>query len=916
MRAWQAGVVAWLVATPAQADLIGDVGECLDKSVKQAWVTAKAAAAIADMLADPELGVCVSQVLLPDPVTIAGSGTVVAVAAATQIPPGMCDAGLRDAAFDPLVDGLSGLTGLSRHKPPLQSLISEGKDKAWTYLKTTPPSALVWSRLSCGCTFYDKGAAIDDIKKVAQATTAAGKSCGKVLSQAADALGLSAAANAVGKGLAWLGNKSQCALKANDDLINGQSTPWTSYEYYQNRWRPYEQGYVFRVLQNGGKGIDLNTPLPGGLQFGSAASQAVAAAYGSLQVDYQNAGTSPSLNQLRSATLAYYKCSTAGPEEMAKAISALFYQSADAKLALAKAWLAYDAAAAEARAAKTQQIISPYEKSGVVSVLTLNAIAAELRAWTDTGWAIHRGNPSGNPADALALAWKQHQAPVAALVAQADADLAAAKNKSSVAPLRRLSADGNLGKLEQLGEASNCQSLHPLLAAACQKTAEEVRQQARAVLKARDNQPNMTQSEKQNYGKADGSVQLTSNSRYTYAPHIPDPRDDAAWASSAYDTVLKADSQLRENFVSALQQATAVYPPRQQQLQQMLDFYQAGCGEAIGKPGSVATPLCREYLANGLAACLAASAPSPAGPAATSALTTSAVKGLGLGLGGKPVTAIGSASAAPALGTATPVPGKLGLQCEVEAKDALDRYAKQHQQAPQQDVTGANYAKLTATGGLGLTSAPAKPDGIAVPPPKPLPGAGLPGALPTSQAQPEGGRPVSRGRLLAPPPAPVSVDGNARAGQVSERQHSERLLAPPAPAVTPGAAGMELRLPTMPAAETAPAERQLTPRAPRDVRLPAAAPGAEADPVPARRFPEADVTPPSRGALPAAADPALPAAAERLAPSTTMVPMAPARVPPAPEPVTAPAPVRVLPSAAPATPRALSPSDDDGALRR
>ncbi|MFN3586979.1 MAG: hypothetical protein ACK4UT_05700, partial [Moraxellaceae bacterium] len=719
MRAWQAGVVAWLVATPAQADLIGDVGECLDKSVKQAWVTAKAAAAIADMLADPELGVCVSQVLLPDPVTIAGSGTVVAVAAATQIPPGMCDAGLRDAAFDPLVDGLSGLIGLSRHKPPLQTLVNEGKDKAWTYLKTTPPSALVWSRLSCGCTFYDKGAAIDDIKKVAQATTAAGKSCGKVLSQAADALGLSAAAKAIGKGLSWVGNKSQCALQANDDLINSQPTPWTSYEYYQQRWQPYEQGYVFRALQSGGKGIDLNTPLPGGLQFGSAASQAVAAAYGSLQVDYQNAGTPQSLNQLRNATLAYFKCTTAGPDEMANAASALFYQSADAKLALAKAWLAYDAAAAEARAAKTQQYHTPYEKSGVVSVLTLNAIAAALRAWTDAGWAIHRSNPSDNPADALALAWKDYEAPVAALVAKADADLNAAKNKTSVAPLRRLSADGNLVKLDQLGEAAHCQGLHPILAAACQKAADSVRQQARAVLKARDNQPNMSQSEKQNYGKADGTVQLTRNSRYTYAPQIPDPRDDAAWASSAYDAVLKADSQLRENFVSALQQATAGFPPRQQQLQQLLDLYQAGCGEAIGMPGAVATPLCREYLANGLAACLVPDSGSGAvlaGAATAQPAVTPVLSSPGLGLGGAAAKtgmgmSVGSASATPVLGMnpATPVPGKLGLTCEAEAKDALQRYAKQHQQAPQQDAPGPFLAKLTAAGGAGLHAAPAKP---------------------------------------------------------------------------------------------------------------------------------------------------------------------------------------------------------------
>ena len=124
MRPWR--ILAFtLMGTmpPAHAGLLSDAGECLSKAVEQGLATAKAAAAIAELMADPMLAACVGQVLLPDPLTIAGSAAVVSVAAATGIPPGQCDAGLRDQAFDPLVDALSGLTGLSRQQPPLKTLI-------------------------------------------------------------------------------------------------------------------------------------------------------------------------------------------------------------------------------------------------------------------------------------------------------------------------------------------------------------------------------------------------------------------------------------------------------------------------------------------------------------------------------------------------------------------------------------------------------------------------------------------------------------------------------------------------------------------------------------------------------------------------------------------------------------------------
>ncbi|OYT68674.1 MAG: hypothetical protein CFK52_14565, partial [Chloracidobacterium sp. CP2_5A] len=148
---------------------------------------------------------------------------------------------------------------------------------------------------------------------------------------------------------------------------------------------------------------------------------------------------------------------------------------------------------------------------------------------------------SANADDVLALTFNQFKPKLDALKKQAEEDLKQAKNKDSVAPLRRLVAEGNLEKLGGLGEPKLCEGMHALLVAECGGDTDAVRDAARDVLKQRDNKKNWTMTEAANYGKAEGGKQLTRNSRYTFAATIADPRDDAAWADNAkYNAVLKA----------------------------------------------------------------------------------------------------------------------------------------------------------------------------------------------------------------------------------------------------------------------------------------------------------------------------------------------------------------------------------------
>lgn len=68
---------------------------------------------------------------------------------------------------------------------------------------------MLWNKLSCGCMFYDKGTVIEDIKKVASATTAAGKSCLKALQEPAGAA-------------AWMGHHIACGMKEADKQLNAE----------------------------------------------------------------------------------------------------------------------------------------------------------------------------------------------------------------------------------------------------------------------------------------------------------------------------------------------------------------------------------------------------------------------------------------------------------------------------------------------------------------------------------------------------------------------------------------------------------------------------------------------------------------------------------------------------------------------
>ncbi|MCX7900714.1 MAG: hypothetical protein N2483_00220 [Burkholderiaceae bacterium] len=40
---------------------------------------------------------------------------------------------MRDKAFEPLIDGLAGITGLSPNADPLKGLLAEGKAAAWDF---------------------------------------------------------------------------------------------------------------------------------------------------------------------------------------------------------------------------------------------------------------------------------------------------------------------------------------------------------------------------------------------------------------------------------------------------------------------------------------------------------------------------------------------------------------------------------------------------------------------------------------------------------------------------------------------------------------------------------------------------------------------------------------------------------------
>lgn len=546
----------------ASADLLANATECIAKAPGVIYANAEGALAVAQFIADPNLGYCVSQIMLPDPLTIAGSTVIAGVVVNAGAKPsvkGSCEAAIRDAALQPLVERLSPITGLTFNKPPLTGT----KQQVWDFLTNTPPSSLLWSKLSCGCTIFDKAAIAQDLQAVAKANIEAGQTCSKLLD---DVIG------GVLDAFSW-------AEDALESLIQGSPIPVT--QYYGWRWIHFEQGYVYRALQrddNPDKNpLLMTTPLPGNIPDDEL-GKAIEAVFGYRQT--LPAGVpdvAPHQDKLREEAKGWYEKhqhSTSSAEARADELSTILRNRVDPKIVLARLYIAMRK---DAELKKQEDIYwTNFANDDAVFPATKDALRAELDSWIVNSWKTLSLSSTHKPGDALLLVFTQHKTRLDSLKVQAETEIKQSKEEKFIAPLRRLIADSNLEKLNQLGGKQLCEKMHPKLKTSCITELASLQNAATKEVNQRKN-TKISANDMADYGKSGpGGEQKTRDSKYTYAL-ISDSKVPQQWVQVDFNALLNADKKIFSNYQKKIARLGEDYSLMQREFGLLVNNYRSKC---------------------------------------------------------------------------------------------------------------------------------------------------------------------------------------------------------------------------------------------------------------------------------------------------------------------------------------------------
>lgn len=561
----------------ASADLLANATECIAKAPGVVYANAQGALAVAQFIADPNLGYCVSQIMLPDPLTIAGSTVIIGLVTGT--PPGQCENKIQTALLEPVVNGLSSITSVSYNDAAAQY----GANQVWDKLSSTPPTSLLWSKLSCGCTIFDKAAIAQDLQAVAKANIEAGQTCSKLLD---DVIG------GVLDAFSW-------AEDALESLIQGSPIPVT--QYYGWRWIHFEQGYVYHALKGS---LNMQAPLFGNIPDDDE-GRAIAAVFGYRQI--LPAGVpdaAPSHQKLIDEAIGWYKIhhhSDSSAIDRSEELGRILYHRVDPKIALARLYMAMRK---DAELKKQEDIYwTNFANDDAVFPATKDALRAELDSWIANSWKTLSLSPTHKPGDALQLVFTQHKTKLSSLKTQAETEIKQSKEEKFIAPLRRLIADSNLEKLNQLGGKQLCEKMHPKLKTSCITELASLQNAATKEVNQRKN-TKISASDMADYGKSGpGGEQKTRDSKYTYAL-ISDSKVPQQWVQVDFNALLNADKKIFSNYQKKIARLGEDYALMQREFGLLVNNYRHKC------PGTTINNIwfpnneCASGLSNTVAQCL------------------------------------------------------------------------------------------------------------------------------------------------------------------------------------------------------------------------------------------------------------------------------------------------------------------------
>lgn len=206
---------------------------------------------------------CIVQITAAEPLTLAGSGAMVALNAAGQIPAsyGGCQSAVYGPAMKPLAGALAGGLGAvgvpNSIVGPLQGIAS---GELLQGINQIPALAVLTGPIDCGCGMLDAGVSVDNILAMAKTVANAGESCASLVSGVVGEAFkvIKDPGKAINKGVetgmvAVLGRQGYSDLSGGwDSIVLGQSAAIPLPQLYQAAFAPKVERYAREMLKNWG----------------------------------------------------------------------------------------------------------------------------------------------------------------------------------------------------------------------------------------------------------------------------------------------------------------------------------------------------------------------------------------------------------------------------------------------------------------------------------------------------------------------------------------------------------------------------------------------------------------------------------------------------------------------------------------
>lgn len=251
--------MAW--SGSAQANVFDDALQCAADAGKVMLLPVTEGAKVAAYAANQPQ--CVAQIVAFDPLTLAGSGAMVALNTAGVIPAtfGGCQAAVYGPAMKPLAGALAGgLGAVGMPDSIVQPLVGIAKGELMQAINQIPALAVITGPIDCGCGMLDAGVNVDNIIAMGKTVASAGSSCmslvGNTLNGALQAV--QNPGKAINQGIevglvAVIGRQGYSDLSGGwDSVVLGQSEAMPLPQLYQQTFAPKVERYAREMLKNWG----------------------------------------------------------------------------------------------------------------------------------------------------------------------------------------------------------------------------------------------------------------------------------------------------------------------------------------------------------------------------------------------------------------------------------------------------------------------------------------------------------------------------------------------------------------------------------------------------------------------------------------------------------------------------------------